>query len=288
MLQLLRLIPFRRAAAATAVLALLAGPALAQDDTVVATVNGNPITEADIALAESELEQQFQQLQPGQRRAAAMTAIIEIQLAAARAEEAGLADTEDFRRRMELMRQRALHAVFIEQELAAQVTDEALRARYDEEIARLDLGEEVRARHIIVESEEEAADIIAQLDAGGDFEELAREHSQDGAAAQGGDLGYFSRGQMVPEFEEVVFEMEVDSYTSEPVETQFGWHVIQLVDRREQEPPAFESVEEQLRTLVLRELYFEAAQEMRENAEIEFQDDELREAFEGIQEPVVD
>jgi peptidyl-prolyl cis-trans isomerase C len=82
MLQLLRLIPFRRAAAATAVLALLAGPALAQDDTVVATVNGNPITEADIALAESELEQQFQQLQPGQRRAAAMTAIIEIQLAA--------------------------------------------------------------------------------------------------------------------------------------------------------------------------------------------------------------
>jgi peptidyl-prolyl cis-trans isomerase C len=233
MLQLLRLMPLGRAAAATIVVALLAGPALAQDDTVVATVNGQPVTEADIALAESELDQQFSQLAPDQRRAAAMSAIIEIRLAARRAEEAGLADTDEFERRMELLRQRALHAAFIEHEVAAQVTEEALRARYDREVAGLELSEEVRARHIIVETEEEAADIIAQLDAGGDFEELAREHSRDGAAQQGGDLGYFARGQMVPEFEQVVFDMEVDSYTDEPVETQFGWHVIQLVDRRE-------------------------------------------------------
>jgi peptidyl-prolyl cis-trans isomerase C len=149
----------------------------------------------------------------------------------------------------------------------------------------------VRARHIIVETEEEAADIIAQLDAGGDFEELAREHSRDGAAQQGGDLGYFARGQMVPEFEQVVFDMEVDSYTDEPVETQFGWHVIQLVDRREQSPPAFEEVREQLRNLVMRESYFEQIQELRENADIEFIDEELGQALEGIEaaeEPVID
>ena len=282
MLQLLRQYLPVRTVAAAAVAVLLAGPALAQDDAVVATLNGEPITEADLALAEAELDQQFAQLPEEQRRAAAMTAIVEIRLMSQRAEADGLADTDEFQRRMELLRQRALHAAYIESAIAAEVTDEALRERYDREIGGLDLSEEVRARHIIVESEEEAAAIIAELDEGGDFEELAREHSQDGAAQRGGDLGYFSQGQMVPEFEAVVFDMEVDSYTSEPVQTQFGWHVIQLVDRREQEPPAYEQVEQQLRSLVLRERYFQAVQDLREEAEIEFEDDALRQAYEGI------
>jgi peptidyl-prolyl cis-trans isomerase C len=282
MLQLLRQYLPVRTVAAAAVALLLAGPALAQDDAVVATLNGEPITEADLALAEAELDQQFAQLPEEQRRAAAMTAIVEIRLMSQRAEADGLADTADFQRRMELLRQRALHAAYIESTIAAEVTDEVLRERYDREIGNLELSEEVRARHIIVESEEEAAAIIAELDEGGDFEELAREHSQDGAAQRGGDLGYFSQGQMVPEFEAVVFDMEVDSYTSEPVQTQFGWHVIQLVDRREQEPPAYEQVEQQLRSLVLRERYFQAVQDLREEAEIEFEDDALRQAYEGI------
>lgn len=282
MLQLFRQFLPVRAIATAAVAVLLAGPALAQDDTVIATLNGEPITEADLALAEAELDQQFAQLPEEQRRAAAMTAIVEIRLMSQRAEADGLADTADFQRRMELLRQRALHAAYIESTIAAEVTDELLRERYDREIGNLELSEEVRARHIIVESEEEAAAIIAELDEGGDFEELAREHSQDGAAQRGGDLGYFSQGQMVPEFEAVVFDMEVDSYTSEPVQTQFGWHVIQLVDRREQEPPAYEQVEQQLRSLVLRERYFQAVQDLREEAEIEFEDDALRQAYEGI------
>lgn len=282
MLQLLRQYLPVRAIAAAAVAALLAGSALAQDDAVVATLNGEPITEADLALAEAELDQQFAQLPEEQRRAAAMTAIVEIRLMSQRAEADGLADTDEFQRRMELLRQRALHAAYIESAIAAEVTDEALRERYDREIGSLDLAEEVRARHIIVETQEEAAAIIGELDEGGDFEELAREHSQDGAAQRGGDLGYFSRGQMVPEFEAVVFDMEVESYTSEPVQTQFGWHVIQLVDRRDQEPPAYEQVEQQLRSLVLRERYFQAVQDLREAAEIEFEDEALRQAYEGI------
>lgn len=282
MLQLFRQFLPVRAIATAAVAVLLAGPALAQDDTVIATLNGEPITEADLALAEAELDQQFAQLPQEQRRAAALTAIVEIRLMSQRAEADGLAETDEFRMRMELLRQRALHAAYIETNIAAEVTDEALRARYDREIGALDLSEEVRARHIIVETEEEAAALIAELDEGGDFEELAREHSQDGAAQRGGDLGFFSRGQMVPEFEAVVFDMEVDAYTSEPVQTQFGWHVIQLVDRREQEPPAYEAVEQQLRSLVLRERYFQEVQDLREAAEIEFEDDALRQAYEGI------
>ncbi|NMG41166.1 peptidylprolyl isomerase [Chelativorans sp. ZYF759] len=282
MLQLLRQYLPVRLVTVAAVAMLLAGPALAQDDAVVATLNGEPITEADLAMAEAELDQQFAQLPEGQRRAAAMTAIVEIRLMSQRAEAEGLGESAEFQSRMELLRQRALHAAYIENNIAAEVTDEALRARYDQEISGLELAEEVRARHIIVETEEEAAALIGELDEGGDFEELAREHSQDGAAQRGGDLGYFSQGQMVPEFEEVVFDMEVDAYTSEPVQTQFGWHVIQLVDRRQQEAPAYEAVEQQLRSLVLRERYFQLVQELREEAEIEFEDDALRQAYEGI------
>jgi peptidyl-prolyl cis-trans isomerase C len=271
-----------RALAAAALAALLAGPALADDTEVVATLNGQPITAADLALAETELDQQFAQLPPDQRRIAALTAILEIRLMAQGAEAEGIAEEPEFQRRLDLMRQRLLHAAYIEQAIAERISEEDLRARYETEIAGLDLDEEVRARHIIVETEEEAAEIIAALDAGGDFEELARERSQDGAAQQGGDLGYFSRGQMVPEFEEAVFAMEVDSYTAEPVQTQFGWHVIKLVDRREQEPPSFSDVQPQLRNLLLREAYYQAVDELRDAADIDIQDEALRAAYEAL------
>jgi peptidyl-prolyl cis-trans isomerase C len=282
MLHVLRQFLPVRALAAAALAALLAGPALADDTEVVATLNGQPITAADLALAETELDQQFAQLPPDQRRIAALTAILEIRLMAQGAEAEGIAEEPEFQRRLDLMRQRLLHAAYIEQAIAERISEEDLRARYETEIAGLDLDEEVRARHIIVETEEEAAEIIAALDAGGDFEELARERSQDGAAQQGGDLGYFSRGQMVPEFEEAVFAMEVDSYTAEPVQTQFGWHVIKLVDRREQEPPSFSDVQPQLRNLLLREAYYQAVDELRDAADIDIQDEALRAAYEAL------
>lgn len=282
MLHVLRQFLPVRALTAAALVTVLAGPVLADDTEVVAMLNGEPITAADLALAETELDQQFAQMPPDQRRIAALTAILEIRLMAQGAEAAGIAEEPEFQRRLDLMRQRLLHAAYIEQAIAGQISEEDLRTRYEAEIGGLDLDEEVRARHIIVESEEEAAEIIAALDAGGDFEELARERSQDGAAQQGGDLGYFSRGQMVPEFEEAVFAMEVDSYTAEPVQTQFGWHVIKLVDRREQEPPSFSDVQPQLRNLLLREAYYQAVDELRDAADIDIQDEALRAAYEAL------
>ncbi len=287
MSSLLRSTAIRLMSGAAIALAVAAGPARAQEapagDGVVATINGSEVTEADLRLMEAELGQQLGQLPPDQRRAAALTAYIEIKLLADAAEEAGLADDPDFARRMELLRIRALHGAYIEDTISSQLTDEIMRARYDEEIAGIEPTNEIRARHIIVESEEEAAAIIAQLDEGGDFEELAREHSQDGAAAQGGDLGYFARGQMVPEFEEAAFALEVGAYSSEPVETQFGWHVIQLVDRRTQTPPSFDQVRAQLRSLMLRELYFDTVSNLREAAAIEISDPALSEAVDALE-----
>lgn len=280
--------PFRRLSivrigAAAAMIALSAPLALAQDvapETVVATVNGTPITEADLTIAIADLEQQFAQLPEDQRRAAALSAVIEIRLLAAEAETKGLADGDDFNRRMDMLRQRALHSAYIDEEVANLVTDDAVRARYDEEIAKLGAGEEVRARHIIVPTQEEAAAIIEELNGGGDFEEIAKEKSQDGAAAQGGDLGYFASGQMVPEFEQAAFAMEVGAHSTEPVQTQFGWHVIKVEDKRAKQPPAFEQVSGQLRSVLLRDAYMQRVTELREAAEVEIADEGLKSVLE--------
>lgn len=277
---LFRRLSIARIGAAAAMLAFSGALALAQDDTVVATINGEPVTEADIRIAIEDLDQQFARLPEEQRRAAALSAIIEIRLMAGDAEAKGMADDDAFQRRMNLLRQRALHSAYIEQEIAAAITDEAVRARYDQQIASTPPSNEIRARHIIVETEEEARAIIAELDAGGDFEAIAREKSKDGAAAEGGDLGYFGRGQMVPEFEEAAFALETGAYTKEPVQTQFGWHVIRLEDKRMQQPPAFEQVAAQFRSLLLREAYAAKVAALREGAEIAIDDDGLRQALE--------
>ena len=269
-----------RIGAAAAMIALATPFALAQQDTVVATINGEPITETDLTLAMADLNDQFAQLPEDQRRVAALSAVIEIRLFAAEAEKAGLADGDEFARRMALLRQRALHSAYIDKEIAAKVTDEAVRARYDKQVAETPPANEVRARHIIVETEEEARAIIAELDAGGDFEAIAKEKSKDGAAAQGGDLGYFSAGRMVPEFEQAAFALDVGAYTKEPVKTQFGWHVIKVEDKRVQQPPAFEQVADQFRSILLREDYFARVTALREAAAVEIADPALKDALE--------
>ena len=276
----LRCLPAARIGAVAALMAFAAPAALAQGETVVATVNGEPVTETDLSIAMTDLNEQFAQLPDDQRRAAALSAIIEIRLLAAEAEKAGLADGDEFARRMTLLRQRALHSAVIDKEVAAGVTDEAVRARYDKQVAETPPTNEIRARHIIVETKEEAEAIIKELDAGGDFEAIAKEKSKDGAAAQGGDLGYFTEGRMVPEFEKAAFAMNVGDHSKEPVQTQFGWHVIKVEDKRVQQPPAFEQVAEQFRTLLLRENYFAKVTELREAAAVEIADPALKSALE--------
>lgn len=271
---------FVRLGAAIALSAFATTGALAQDDAVVATINGEQVTEADLSIAMADLEQQFAQLPEEQRRAAALSAIIEIRLMSRAADEKGFGNDADFQRRMELLRQRALHSEYIEKEISSSITDEEVRARYDKEVAATPPSNEVRARHILVATEEEAKAVIADLDAGGDFEAIAREKSTDGAAAQGGDLGYFGAGQMVPDFEKAAFALEPGQYTKEPVQTQFGFHVIKVEDKRATQPPAFEQVQAQIRSVVLREKYFAAVEAMREAASVEIADEKLKAALE--------
>jgi len=268
---------------AAALFLTVAGGALAQDDKVLATVNGEEITEADLKLAESNLDQQFARLPEEQRRAAALSALIEIRLLAAEAAKTGVEDDPTFKKELDFLRLRALHTAFVDRQVAASVTDEQVRARYDQEIANTPPANEIRARHILVETKEEAQAIIKQLDEGGDFEALAKEKSKDGAAANGGDLGYFAPGQMVPAFEQAAMALEVGAYTKEPVQTQFGFHVIKVEDKRQQQPPAYEQVQAQIRSLVLREKYFAEVDRIRDAATIDVQDPALKTAIESME-----
>lgn len=262
---------------------LAAAPSIAQEgEGVVATLNGQPITEADIALAEADLDPQFSRLPEAQRRAAALSAVIDVRLFAAEAEKQEIPQSEEFQQRMEFLRERALHAAFIDQNVVEGITEEELRARYQEEIAKLKPQEEVRARHILVETEDEAKQIIKELDEGAEFAELAAERSTDGAAAQGGDLGYFTKGRMVPEFEEAAFALEPGTHSQEPVQTAFGWHVIKIEDKRMQEPPAFEEVENQIRSILIRDRYVETLASLRGDAAIEIPDEELKTAVDQM------
>ena len=279
-----RLASLASLALAAGLMTLSPGALHAQEDKVVATVNGAPITEADLALALSDLDQQFARLPEDQRRAAALAAVIEIRLLAAEGAAKGLDKDPDFERRMAFLQQRALHSAVVESEVAAKVTDDDIRKRYDAEIANTPPSNEVHARHILVKSKEEAEAIIKQLDGGEDFQKLANEKTNDPSGkTSGGDLGWFGAGQMVPEFEKAAFGLEVGSYTKQPVQSQFGWHVIKLEDKRAKQPPAFDDVKEQIRSIVVRDKYFDLVKSLRDGAKVDVSDADLKKAYDAQQ-----
>lgn len=255
----------------------------AQDaDPVVATVAGAEIRASELKMAEGDLDPQFDKLPAEQRRVAALAAIIDIKTLARKAEAEKLDQTEEFKRLMVFQRNRALHNAMFKAKVVDPVTEADLKARFEKELAAIPAEEEISARHILLATEEEAKAVIAELDAGKDFTELAKEKSTGPSAAQGGDLGYFTKGRMVPEFEAVAFALKVGEYSKEPVKTQFGWHVIKLEDRRETAPPAFQDVADQVRQVVMRERYGELIRSARGEVEIEVLDPELKTAYEAI------
>ncbi|MDQ6432712.1 peptidylprolyl isomerase [Mesorhizobium sp. LHD-90] len=256
----------------------------ADPNKVVATVDGQPVTEADLSQAIQDLDQQFARLPEEQKRAAALSAVIEIRLLAAEAKAKGFDQSDEYKRRMAFLEQRALHGEVIEKEVAATITDEDIRKRYDTEIANTPPVNEVHARHILVKTKEEADAIVKQLDGGAKFEDIAKEKSSDpGSGAQGGDLGWFGPGQMVPEFEKAAFALEPGSYTKEPVQSQFGWHIIKVEDKRAKQPPAFDQVKEQFRSLLLREKYFALVKRLREAGKVDVADPELKKGVDAME-----
>ncbi|WP_269388507.1 peptidylprolyl isomerase [Hoeflea alexandrii] len=251
-------------------------------DPVVATVAGVEIRASELTLAEGDLDPQFARLPDEQRRVAALAAVIDIKTLARKAETEKLDQTEEFKRLMAFQRDRALHNAIFKSEVVDPVSEADIKARYEKEIAAVPPEEEISARHILLKTEEEAKAVIAELDAGKDFAELAKEKSTGPSAGQGGDLGFFTKGRMVPEFEAVAFTLKAGEYAKEPVQTQFGWHVIKVEERRESAPPAFEEVADQVRQLLMRERYGELIRTARSETAIDVLDPELKAAYEAI------
>ncbi|EJM99223.1 peptidylprolyl isomerase [Phyllobacterium sp. YR531] len=262
-----------------------AKPAAPQDPKkVLATIAGSDITVADVDQISADLDPQFARLPDDQRRLAALAAIIDIKSLAAKAEAEKLDQTPEFKARVAFLKDRALHNDYFKQQVVDKISDADVRARYDKEMAAMPPQNEVRARHILVKTKEEAEAIIKQLDGGASFEDVAKEKSTDGSAAQGGDLGYFGAGQMVPEFEKAANELEIGKYTKVPVQTQFGFHVIKLEDKRVQQPPAFEQVKEQVKSILIRERYMELVKKERGDLKVTFKDPETEKAIKAATE----
>lgn len=242
-------------------------------DTVIATVNGEPITAGQLSLAGAEFADQLAQVPADRRDTAVLDLVINMRLAAEAAEAAGTDKDPLVVQRLDLARDRTLYSEFLREKFTAAVTEEAIKARYDEQIANFEPAEEIRARHILVNSDQEdlAKEIIAELDAGGDFAKIAAEKSQDpGSGASGGDLGWFKRGMMVKPFEDAAFALEPGQYTETPIKSDFGWHVILVEDKRMEQPPTFEQERPRIEQELVRETFDKEIGGLRNGATIEF------------------
>ncbi|MGP9820156.1 peptidylprolyl isomerase [Salinarimonas sp. NSM] len=245
-----------------------AEPAPVDPATVVATVNGIEITEGDIALAAQDPALPLPGMNDAQRRETLINYLVNLELAARAAEEAGIGASETFERRLAYQRDKLLLESLLEDTIDAAVTEEAARAVYDEMVAEVEPEQEVRARHILVETQEEAQAVVDRVAAGDSFEEIATDLSTDrGSATRGGDLGFFTRGQMVAPFAEAAFALEPGA-VSQPVQSQFGWHVIKVEERRARPTPSFEEMREQIDTFLARQAQQALLLSLREGVEI--------------------
>ncbi|MGA0532870.1 peptidylprolyl isomerase [Hansschlegelia sp. KR7-227] len=237
--------------------------------TVLATIDGDKITAGDVEVASDDLQQSMASMTEPQRRDYALNYLIDLKLAARAAEKDKLGDGEDFKKRLGYLRDRALMEELLQKEAKAAVTEERMRKLYDETAKNLKPEEEVHARHILVKTEAEAKKVEERLGKGEDFAAIAKEVSIDpGSGKQGGDLGFFGRGQMVPAFEETAFKLEPGK-VSEPVKSQFGYHVIKLEEKRTRPVPPFEQVRPQIENYVVRTAQQDLILKLRNDAKIE-------------------
>ncbi len=262
--------------AALVLCAFSATTAVLAEDPVVAKVNGRVITEADVRLAAAEIGADLQRYPPATRRRVLIEFLIQNELFAEAAAKKNVADSTAFKERKHYWDRRNMRDSFFETEIRSQVTDAEARGFYEAQIKNYPKGEEVRASHILVKSEDEAKAIFEQIAHDGDFAELARKHSKDpGSGANGGDLGYFGRGRMVPPFEKAAFSLPVGE-VSQPVKSQFGWHIIKVIDKRDSKPPEFKAVKEQIVSQLIHEKARAMAETLRRGAKIEMLDPAMK------------
>jgi peptidyl-prolyl cis-trans isomerase C len=244
-------------------------PAAHAPDKVWARVNGAPITEADVALAADDPALSLPAMEETQKRNVILGYLIDLKIGARAAEAARIGDGPDFARKLAYFRDKLLLDEHLEREVKKAVTPEAMRKLYDDTVKSLKPEPEVRARHILVETEDEAKKALARLKGGEDFGKGAAEMSKDpGSKSDGGDLGFFTKERMVQPFAEAAFKLDAGQL-SEPVKTQFGWHVIKVEEKRMRPIPPYDEMKEQVEQYLTRKTQQELVLSLREKAKIE-------------------
>jgi peptidyl-prolyl cis-trans isomerase C len=265
---------FSLALALTLGVALTAGvPHLAraqkQDDPVLARVNGVEIKQSDVDIADADIGQSLPQPPGDARKEAIVAYLIDVAILAQAASAKKLETSPEYVSRLAYAKNKVLMETLLNDITKTAATEAEMKKLYDESVAKMAPEEEVRARHILVKTEAEAKDVLAKVKGGADFEKLAREISIDPSAkANGGDLEYFSKGQMVAEFSEAAFKLD-KGQVSEPVKTQFGFHIIKVEDKRTKPLPKYDEVKEQVQAFVVRKAQAELIMKLRTEAKIE-------------------
>jgi peptidyl-prolyl cis-trans isomerase C len=267
--------------AANAQTATPAAPAAPSASSVVATVGGEQITEADLAFAAEDLGQDLQQIPQDQLRAVLLAQMIDLKLMAQAGHAAKLEDSDLYKQRLSYLQDRALRRAYTKQAVSDAITPDQIKAEYDKQIAAMPSVDEIHARHILVSSEDDAKAIKAQLDGGADFAALAKEKSiEPGAKDSGGDLGYFTQDKMVKPFGDAAFALKVNEI-SQPVQTQFGWHIIQVLDRRPAAKPTLDALTQQIGQQIYVQKYRALFDELRKGATIDIPDAALKSQVEA-------
>ena len=251
------------------VLFLNAHVIVAADDPVVAIVNGQKILRSDLKAAQQLLPRQYQSMPLEEMFPALVDSIIDTKLAAADARAQKLHELPLFLTRINRIKEQLLQRIVLHQEMSREITRDVLLERYKKMVEQLKRKEEIHARHILLKSEEEAKAAIEELGKGANFSALAMKKSTGPSGPKGGDLGFFGKGQMVPEFEKAAFEIENGKYSLEPVKTNFGYHVIMVEGRRKAKVPSYESVVDKLRDEISQERGASYVARLRKTAIVE-------------------
>ena len=235
---------------------------------IVATVDGKPIFLSEIIGMAQRLPEQYRKMSLDAVYPSLLTRAIDSKLVTLEGRRAGFSKDPDVKKRLLDVEDQIISEIFLTKTIGSQVTEEALQKIYSETKSEMASGDQIKARHILLDSEEKAMEIIKKLQAGGEFAKLASEYSTGPSAASGGDLGWFGEGQMVPEFSKAAFALNPGDIVTKPVKTQFGWHIILVEDRKVSAPPSFDEAKEQLASTMSQKLLKELIETLRTKAKI--------------------
>lgn len=252
--------------------------AASAEDAVVAQINGVDIKQSDLDFAASEVGAQLANFPPEDRRRMLLQFVIENGFMAEAAVKAGLDSGQSFEDRLKYHRRRTLRDAYYDKSVRLAVSEDEAKKIYDAKVAGLKPQEEIHARHILVGTEAEAKEVAERLKKGEDFATLAKEKSKDPSAA-GGDLGYFTRGQMLKPFEEAAFALKVGEISA-PVQTQFGWHIILVEEKRTRPLPTFDAVKDVIMNQLTQQKAKQTIRELQDTAKIDVIDPEIKKSME--------